>query len=317
MLTQSCINIMKRLLQAAQKCVEENIDESCSLPKITESMIARANRAIGRMQAALENADVMSFNNALVAFYSAIPRLRKDGSFLETEIAELAGRLEMETTFLGAVENTRKALLAGVETEQVQEKVTAEESYLIKQNLTLEDTTAEDVKIIKGMMQGDSVKFRKAWRVHNSTREEAYQNYLKEKHIDTTRLLWHGSNTANFLSIITNGLLLSKAAYGMFGLGLYTAPEVDKARGYTSVSNSRWRNGTEPTALLAIFETAIGDNPVHINTYQGGLSSLHAHDSRLHGKDVVWAHKGASLMRDEIIFYNEDALSIRYLVETA
>ena len=124
-------------------------------------------------------------------------------------------------------------------------------------------------------------------------------------------MLWHGSPTVNFISILENGLSLQKASYGMFGKGLYFAPEFDKSRGYCSVSGARWRGGTDNSAFLAVVEVATG-NSLHTSTNSGHSSRV----SLPNGYDSLWAHAGSGLCRDEVIVYDQRAVRIKYIVET-
>ena len=60
------------------------------------------------------------------------------------------------------------------------------------------------------------------------------------------KLLWHGSRNENWMSIISNGLILNPNAVitgKMFGQGIYFAPKSRKSFGYTSYDGSYWARG--------------------------------------------------------------------------
>lgn len=297
--------LMLRLIKAAEKFVKDNTDTSLTM--ITHSMCERAKKAIEEMTKAMESSNVMAFNKALVKLYSAIPRSMKNRDFLEFTPDGLEKRLKWESEFLEAVEGAVNGIaVKGKENDQ--ESIKAK-SILDKYGLTGEVAKAEDLDVIRKLMGKDAHKLRRAWKVSNPATEEKFANCP----VQNRRLLWHGSDTGNFLSILTNGLSLSKAGYGMFGRGIYFASDFDKSRGYCSARNCRWHGGNDSSAMLGIFEVAMG-NPLHLNY---GDSSLYAGSSKLRDKNCAWAHKGDALMRDEIIIYNENQCTIRYIVETA
>ena len=85
-----------------------------------------------------------------------------------------------------------------------------------------------------------------------------------------------------------------------------------KSWGYTSYHNSYWANGNDDTAIMGLYATAYG-NPLDVNT-----NAYYTDEAlRKKGKDCVHAHAGTQLRRDEIIFCNENAMVLNYIVEFA
>lgn len=294
--------LMLKLIKAAERLVNDNTETS--LPLISPAMCERARKAVDAMEQAMEESDIMAFNKALIRLYSAIPRSMKGRDFLEFSTEGLDKRLKWEAEFLDAVEGAVKGMKIP---EKVQEN--DKTSVIMRENgLTGEEASEEDLKAIRRLMGPDAHKLVRAWKVRNANTESRFQNCG----VGNRRLLWHGSDTGNFLSILTNGLSLSKACAGMFGRGIYFAPDFDKSRGYCSARNCRWHGGNDSTAMLGIFEVAMG-NPLNLT---GADTSLSCSSPRLRGKDCAWGHKGHSLMRDEIIIYREKQCTIRYIVET-
>ena len=100
----------------------------------------------------------------------------------------------------------------------------------------------------------------------------------------------------------------------MFGQGLYFAPECRKALNYMDVKGSRWNNGQEETGYTAIFSVALGKayEPNRI------LGSYFTGKDLPQGCDSVFASKknpNLGLMNDEYIVFNQDACTIKYLME--
>ena len=309
--------LMQLLLDAAENFVRDNT--SALLNGISLAQCNFAQRLLNKMREAMEESDLQLFNKCLIRLYAVIPRstqnayiakiLARNG-FLEYELDKLEERIDLEQEFCDNVTGAVKAVLAGNTTNIKTKEQTKIDNICLQNGLTIVPATKEDIDFIKSNMQGDSRKFIRAWKTTNKNTDIRYKDYLKNKNITNTRTLWHGSGTSNFLSILSNGLQISKASYGMFGKGIYFAKDFDKSRGYCSVCNSRWRGGSDDTAMLALFDVAIG-NPWHLDDAKHGIDA-----STIGPYDSVWAHKGAHLHRDEFIVYNQNACTIRYIVET-
>lgn len=151
-------------------------------------------------------------------------------------------------------------------------------------------------------------------KVHSHWSDERFEKYCGENNITDRRLFCHGSSTANWVSIVRQGLLINPNAptHGKaFGWGIYTARDFVKSFGYTSFDGSKWAYGTDDVGVLGVYETAYGKpmypRQVRNDTYEhavksGGYNCL----------DAVAKQSGFRM--DEIIFYKEEALTLKYLV---
>ena len=96
----------------------------------------------------------------------------------------------------------------------------------------------------------------------------------------------------------------------MFGDGIHFASDIHKSLNYTSLSGSFWAKGRSSIGYMGLFATAYGE-PLRIqypvNYTEDELKQL--------GKNCVHAEAGPSLLNDEIVFYNEDAVLLNYIVE--
>lgn len=109
-----------------------------------------------------------------------------------------------------------------------------------------------------------------------------------------------------------NGLLLHPNAVitgKMFGNGIYFASNAKKSWEYTS--GGFWtREAGSYTRFMGLYATAYG-NPLNVEC-------AHSYSEGTIGdKNCVHAHAGRQLCNDEIIFYNESAMLLTYLVEFA
>ena len=310
--------LMRMLIDAAEGFVKENT--TTSLPRISLAMCQRAQRLLDLMRSDMLEGDVGAFNRHLVKLYAAIPRstenariaeyLKRKG-FLEYSTETLDERIRFEQDFADCIQGAVEAALSGAEAKRTSDE-TKIDAMVGSFGLSIADADEGDLATIRKAMGDDSRKLIRAWKVSSKSSEERFASYIERRCIRETKLLWHGSATSNFLSISTKGLSVAKAGGGMFGHGIYFAKDFDKSRGYCSVCNSRWRGGSDATAVLGLFEVATG-RPLHLDDSR---SDLRPGCGALRGYDSVWAHKGVHLHRDEFIVYDNDASSMRYIVET-
>ena len=288
--------LMQMLSDLAHRFVRGNydIDES----HITQAMVSSGRRILDEM---VETSDVAQFNELLSRLFRTIPRRMQDTRFAFARVPDdLEGIRRREATMLDSISGMARTTQRGDDDS----------------DLIIEEATEREVLAIKAKMGSDCGMCRRVWRVTNPATEAKFDVYKGKK---DTRLLWHGSRSENFRSILLNGLLLNPQAPvtgKMFGYGLYFAPSFRKSLGYTSLRGSYWAGGKASTGLLALFEVATG-RTYDIHSYSGELGTFHQNDISNKGCDSLYAHKGAMLHNDEIVVYREDACTIRYLVEVS
>lgn len=126
------------------------------------------------------------------------------------------------------------------------------------------------------------------------------------------RELFHGTKTANMLSIAINGLIIPPTGAAhvtgrMFGNGVYAASCSTKALNYAvgfwsnSISNAE-RN----KAYMLMVRFAMGKEYVATSHRYGGAPT---------GYDSVWGKAGTALLNDEFIVYNLNQATITHILE--
>ena len=110
----------------------------------------------------------------------------------------------------------------------------------------------------------------------------------------------------NSLKLNPNAKITGK----MFGQGIYFAPDPDKSWNYTSYHGSYYAKGTSDIAFMGLYATAYGI-PHDVNA--AGFFTKGILDSK--NKNCIHAHAGENLYRDEIVFYDENAILLQYIVE--
>lgn len=193
-----------------------------------------------------------------------------------------------------------------------------EKNVLDKTGLKIKPVTFNEKLEIQKKMGEKIGCLSRALKVTNEKTESAYKKCLKDKGIreEGCKLLFHGSRTENWWSIIKNGMSLNPNAVvtgKMFGQGLYFAPLARKSMGYTDQQGSYWAKGNDAKGYLALFEVAMGKE-YHPHRVLG--SSFTGRDLQ-NGCHSVYAKGGSvGLYNDEAIIYDEHQCTIRFLIET-
>jgi len=153
-------------------------------------------------------------------------------------------------------------------------------------------------------------KITNVFEMDNLKSTENYNN-IENRYKDTVYEVFHGSSSANIMSIIVNGLIIPRGASNgsMLGRGIYGATASSKALGY---SNNRWSGRNKRSEIyLFLAEFAMG----RINYPTGSLNECPS------GYDSVFAKKdetkswGGFLANDELVVYKLSQARLTHLIE--
>jgi poly [ADP-ribose] polymerase len=307
--------IVEKLQNLARETIQRNYTVKASA--VTQDMVDAAQEIIDEL--ANSHFTVEAFNDILLRLFTVIPRkMGNVRDYLANKPEDFAQIISKEQDLLDVM---RGQIYVKPEVEPDESVEKKSQTILEELGLEMEETTDDDVAMIKFLMNESAGKFRKAWKVKNIKTQERFDKFVAENNIKDTRLLFHGSRSENFWSIIKTGLVLRPTnaiiTGKMYGFGIYFAPKCQKSIGYTSLSGSYWARGNNNVAYMALFEVAYGtpydvynfDNKYYnldynkLQQFKPGANCLHAH-----------ADKGM-LRNDEIIVYKEDQLTIKYLIE--
>lgn len=177
--------------------------------------------------------------------------------------------------------------------------ITGKEEYQIKRKLTAES----------------SPLFKTAYRVRNKRTDDRFYKYMADNGYTEKDIhyLYHGSRNQNWLGLMKSGPLLHPKGVvmngKMFGNGIYFANRAKKSIGYTSYGNAVWTGGGSNTGYIAVYKV-LYKNQKDLYTAATGTTarSIAPHDA-------VFAHKGVSLLNDEIIIYNEAQATLQYVIQ--
>ena len=307
--------IVEKLQNLARETIRKNYTVKAS--SVTQDMVDAAQKIIDDL--ANNSATVEEFNNNLLKLFTVIPRkMGNVRDYLANKTEDFAQIISKEQDLLDVM---RGQIYVKQDDEPVTTVEKKQQTILEELGLVMEEATADDVALIKTLMNESAGKFRKAWRVTNLKTQERFDQFVVENGIEDTRLLFHGSRSENWFSIIKTGLMIrpSNAVYtgSMFSDGIYFAPKCQKSIGYTSLSGAYWTRGGSNTAYMALFEVAYGTPYV---IYQHDSSCYHLNYDVLQKKNPkcnclhAKADKGM-LRNDEIVFYRNDQMTIKYLIE--
>lgn len=307
-------DIVAQLERAARASVGAHYD--VQVAAVTETMLAEAETHLGRLArlARTLRLDVDAANAGLVDLYHAIPRrMTRVADHLVSDRLGLRDALAREQDLLDTLRT--QVVLAAPDAAPA-----PTQTLLDALGLTLRPATvAETVRVRAHAGLAHQGTVRRIFAARHAATAARFEATLRRARCPDERLLWHGSRTANWLSIFRTGLVLhptSAVVSGkMFGYGLYFADRFAKSLGYTDACGSTWARGTSSTAYLALFRVHTGRRhevhrwePSHTSTTR---STLPRHCDSLH------AHGGADLLHDEYVVYDEAQATLAYLVEVA
>ena len=311
--------VIKAIVEKLQSLARETINKNYTVKAsaVTQDMVDAAQKIIDEL--ANNSATVEAFNDNLLKLFTVIPRKMSDVRYyLADKTDDFSKIITKEQDLLDVM---RGQIYVKPEIEPTVEVEKKQQTILEELGLVMEETTKDDIALIKTLMNESADKFRKAWRVTNLKTQTRFDKFVKENGIKDTRLLFHGSRSENWFSIIKTGLMIrpSNAVYtgSMFSDGIYFAPKCAKSIGYTSLSGAYWTHGGSNTAYMALFEVAYGTPYV---IYQHDSSCYHLNYDVLQKKNPkcnclhAKADKGM-LRNDEIVFYRNDQMTIKYLIE--
>ena len=307
--------IVEKLQNMARETIRKNYTVKAS--SVTQDMVDAAQKIIDAL--ANNSATIEEFNANLLKLFTVIPRkMGNVRNYLANKVEDFAKIISKEQDLLDVM---RGQIYVKQDDEPIETVEKKQQTILEELGLAMEEATSDDIAMIKTLMNESAGKFRKAWRVTNLKTQQRFDKFVQENDIKDTRLLFHGSRSENFWSIIKTGLVLRPTnaviTGKMFGYGCYYAPKCAKSIGYTSLSGSYWAHGGNNTAYMALFDVAYG-TPYDVYNFDSKYYNLDY--NRLQqfkpGANCLHAHADRGMLRnDEIVVYKEEQMTIKYLIE--
>lgn len=307
--------IVDKLQSLARDTIRKNYTVKASA--VTQDMVDAAQKVIDEL--ANNNSTLNEFNDTLLKLFTIIPRkMGNVRDYLANTTEDFAKIINTEQDLLDVMRGQIYVKPDVVESTNEPKKG---QTILEELGLEFEEVTNDDITLIKALMNESAGKFRKAWRVKNLKTQKRFDKFVEDNNIKDTRLLFHGSRSENFWSIIKTGMVLRPTnaviTGKMFGYGCYYAPKCAKSIGYTSLSGSYWAHGGNNTAYMALFDVAYG-TPYDVYNFDSKYYNLDYDKLQQFkkGANCLHAHADRGMLRnDEIVVYKEDQMTIKYLIE--
>ena len=310
---ESVRRIIEKLRSLARDTVKKNY--SVSSASVTEEMVYEAQLVINNL---ISIKSVNKFNDELLKLFEIIPRKMDNvRSYLIKSIDEIDKVISREQDLLDIMRG--QIVTKSTATENKDKEIdNSGITILDEMGITMRECTPEEINEIKDCMKESSYHFSKAWRVDNISTRKKYEEFIKAYNIKNTKLLFHGSRTENWFSILKTGLKIrpTNAVWigAMFGFGSYFSPKCQKSIGYTSLGGSYWAGGKDNVAYMALFDTAYG-KPYNVYNFDSKYYSM-SFDKLPVGCNCLHAHAGNGMLRnDEIVYYKTEQMTIKYLIE--
>ena len=314
---EAIAEIVEILQNAANKAIKDNY--TISSDSVTQAMVDEAQKILAGLLT-VKRTD--KFNRELLRLFSVIPRKMKNvDDYLAKQPKDFGEIIQREQNTLDIMKGQviQHSTVAEIETVESDSEEPAG-TILDVLGLEFEECTREDIARIKSLLGDCADKFSRAWRVTNKSCKTKFDEYVKENKIENIKLLFHGSRTENWWSIIQTGLVLKPTnaviTGKMFGYGIYYAPKAAKSLNYTSLSGSYWTGGRSKTGYMALMEVAYG-KPYDVYSFDSKYYDFNYEklQKACKGANCLHAHAGQMLRNDEIVVYKEAQCSIKYLIE--
>lgn len=256
---------------------------------------------------------VRAFNKHLQELLILSPRKRDPlhddvADFLARDKSDMARIIMREEDLLNAME----VLVKGEDNKGKGFSKTSFKDFGVE---VFEANDKQRQEVLDMLSPSVKAKVGRIWRIKPLEQEKRFAEYCKKRGIKEKRKFCHGSRNENWSRIIEEQKLQLRPQNvvitgKMFGIGSYYGPDY-KAVNYTSLRGSTWARGNSDRGFMGIFATAYG-NPLMVKTWGGDYSN----ECKSGRYDCVHATpRNTGLKAEEVIFYDEDATCLNYLVE--
>lgn len=313
---QLVAELVDALLAYSDNAIKKNYIVSSQ--DVTQAMIDLAREKIDLLYSVNS---LSEFNAILSQLFTIIPRKME-------KVEDCFAHTEMDAADI----ITREEALLDVMAGKVDQKTRHEYKHdgisntiLEENNLKIRPCTMDEIRHIKKYLGKESEnKLKSAFYVKNEVTETHFYDYCSKNQITDKDIhyLYHGSRNENWWNILIQGLSLrpkkSVVRTGaMFGHGLYFAQRAKKSIGYTSLKGSYWSGGTSLTGFLAVYKVAY-KKPFNVYKHTPEYKLFTKENVHRLGADAIFASKEQGmLVNDEVVIYDNNQATIRYLIELA
>lgn len=307
---------IRKIIAKLQSIARQTIDKNYTVKSsaVTQEMVDEAQEVIDSL---VNEMDTYTFNNSLLKLFSILPRKMDNVKYyLAYEPKDFKKIITREQNLLDVMRG--QIYVPTDDNKDETDDNVSDKTILDEMGITMEECSTEDTAVIKKLMAESAYHFSRAWKVTNLKTQKRFDDFVKANNIKETKLLFHGSRSENWYSILKTGLKIRPANVvitgSMFGSkATYFSPKCQKSIGYTSLGGSYWANGKDNVAYMGVFNTAYG-KPYDVYSFDSKYYTME-YDKLPSGCNCLHAHAGSMLRNDEIVYYKEEQSTIKYLIE--
>ena len=307
---------IRKIIAKLQSIARQTVDKNYTIKSsaVTQEMVDEAQEVIDSL---VNETNTYIFNNSLLKLFSILPRKMDNVKYyLACEPKDFNKIITREQNLLDVMRG--QIYVPTDDNKDETDDNVSDKTILDEMGITMEECSTEDTAVIKKLMAESAYHFSRAWKVTNLKTQKRFDDFIKANNIKETKLLFHGSRSENWYSILKTGLKIRPANVvitgSMFGSkATYFSPKCQKSIGYTSLGGSYWANGKDNVAYMGVFNTAYG-KPYDVYSFDSKYYTME-YDKLPRGCNCLHAHAGSMLRNDEIVYYKEEQSTIKYLIE--
>jgi poly [ADP-ribose] polymerase len=343
--TQELINLIFDLdmFKAQMAKYELNVKE-LPLGKLSITQINKGFAVLEKMSAAINSGNKKADFEALCnEFYTIIPHsfgrnkptIFRDAESVQNKKDMLSVLSDIALAQDLTKEGEKKAAKEEVNEEYIDNPI--DKNYaLLKADIQPLDQESHEYEVIVNYLNATMGDWRKLQllEVFKVTRESEPARFKACDQIVERKLLWHGTNVAVMVAILSTGLRIMPHSGGRVGKGIYFASENSKSAGYVGTTSDN-------VGFMFLNEVALGKQHIitkddsSLRVAPKGFDSIvakgwtepdPAKDTvlKLDGHDVVVPqgkatkqpqYSTSSFSQTEYLIYNENQNQIRYLLK--
>lgn len=319
------------LKECREKTIKNNYKTGFQASSVTKKLVDDLRSFIEDLAIAMKNDDKDAFNETLENIFTIAPRksLYSVGQMYRgsDKVITMEKAYEFESNLYETLYNQYEAN----KLQQIQQGDTNKKTLPEAMGVNIREITyAEEDEINKALKFAKDMShcYISAIRVDNPTTAKAYSETREKRGIKDKdcKLLFHGSNNSNWLSLVKNGMILNADALGVaargtgkgLGNGIYYADDIEKSLNYVFDSYSTSRTADDGIKCIGLYEVAVG-RVLEVPTYDSSLSHYtmekkHYDTSFINGKKYKATHYSGHSGRNEYCVYDVGQTNIKYIL---
>ena len=275
---------------------------------VSKSNIDKARTLLNDISEYVKNQDffAVEYGHLLNQYLMLIPQ-NIGRKFDVAKIFKDLDDVQKQNDILDSLDTALETIATSTKTEVEHKKIFNIDLKICTNQKTLDYIKAKYEKSLNSKHVSSNLRIKQVYEINIHNMKKEFDE-VKDK-IGNVRNLWHGTKTANLLSILKSGLIIppsnAKHCTGrMFGNGVYFSDQSTKSLNY---SYGYWSGSRNSNCFMFLAEVAMGKSYVP----SGPMSSLPKA-----GYDSTFAKAHTSgVQNNEMIVYSTKQCNLKYLIE--